>query len=179
MTKSQTRLRDFFSFFPFSFLPFLPFFLSFFLPFFLSSFLSFFLSTAGCERIWIWHWQSFQLMDPSLLNGGSHMGPVYRGRLWPIYSTYSIWQNDGVHFDKAFLSAYSMLVPGWTRYYYLVYLHFSQSPWKDYSHLTTGDSKVKGVVQWLRFHAPNADSQGLIPAQGTRSCMLQLRVFMP
>ena len=146
--KSDTTKGLFFlSFLSFLFLSFLSF-LSFpFLPFpsFLPSFLSFFLSTARCERIWIWHWQSFQLMDPSLLNGGSHMGPVYRGRLWPIYSTYSIWQNDGVHFDKAFFECllYSMLVPGWTRYCYLVYLRFSQLPWKDYSHLTTGDTKSK------------------------------------
>ena len=31
------------------------------------------------------------------------------------------------------------------------------------------------VVQWLRLHAPNAGSPGLIPGQGTRSHMLQLR----
>ena len=35
------------------------------------------------------------------------------------------------------------------------------------------------VVQWLRFHAPNAGDSGLIPGQGTRSHMLQLRVCMP
>jgi len=27
------------------------------------------------------------------------------------------------------------------------------------------------VIQWLRLHAPNAGNPGLIPAQGTRSCM--------
>ena len=32
------------------------------------------------------------------------------------------------------------------------------------------------VVQWLRFHAPNAEGPGLIPGQGTRSHMLQRRV---
>ena len=32
------------------------------------------------------------------------------------------------------------------------------------------------VVQWLRFHAPNAGGPGLIPGQGTRSHMPQLRV---
>ena len=46
------------------------------------------------------------------------------------------------------------------------------------------------VVQWLRHHAPNAGSPGLIPGQGTRShmhhqeftyhsyrsCMLQLKI---
>ena len=31
------------------------------------------------------------------------------------------------------------------------------------------------VVQWLRLHAPNAGDLGLIPGQGTRSHMLQLR----
>ena len=34
------------------------------------------------------------------------------------------------------------------------------------------------VVQWLRLHAPNAGSLGLIPGQGTRSHMMQLRVCM-
>ena len=31
------------------------------------------------------------------------------------------------------------------------------------------------MVQWLRLHAPNAGGPGLIPDQGTRSHMLQLR----
>ena len=31
------------------------------------------------------------------------------------------------------------------------------------------------VVQWLRLHAPNAGDPGLIPGQGTRSHMPQLR----
>ena len=31
------------------------------------------------------------------------------------------------------------------------------------------------VVQWLRFHVPNAGLLGLIPGQGTRSRILQLR----
>ena len=31
------------------------------------------------------------------------------------------------------------------------------------------------VFQWLRLHVPNADYPGLIPGQGTRSCILQLR----
>ena len=34
------------------------------------------------------------------------------------------------------------------------------------------------VVQWLWFQAPNAGGPGLIPGQGTRSHMLQLRVLM-
>ena len=33
------------------------------------------------------------------------------------------------------------------------------------------------VVQWLRFHAPNAAGPGLIPGQGTRSYMLQLKTL--
>ena len=32
------------------------------------------------------------------------------------------------------------------------------------------------MVQWLRFHAPNAGGPGLISDQGTRSHMPQLRV---
>ena len=32
------------------------------------------------------------------------------------------------------------------------------------------------MVQWLRLHAPNAGVPGLIPDQGTRSHMLQLRL---
>ena len=34
------------------------------------------------------------------------------------------------------------------------------------------------VVQWLRFRAPDAGGLGLIPRQGTRSHMPQLRVHM-
>ena len=34
------------------------------------------------------------------------------------------------------------------------------------------------VVQWARLHAPNAGGLGLIPGQGTRSHMPQLRVHM-
>ena len=31
------------------------------------------------------------------------------------------------------------------------------------------------VIQWLRFRTPNAEGPGLIPVQGTRSHMPQLR----
>ena len=34
------------------------------------------------------------------------------------------------------------------------------------------------VVLWLRFHAPNVESLGSIPGQGTRSHMPQIRVCM-
>ena len=34
------------------------------------------------------------------------------------------------------------------------------------------------MVQWLRLHAPNAGGLGLIPGQGTRAHILQLRVHM-
>ena len=39
-------------------------------------------------------------------------------------------------------------------------------------------TEQKQVVQWLRLHAPNAESPGSIPGQGTRSHILQLRVHM-
>ena len=32
------------------------------------------------------------------------------------------------------------------------------------------------VVQWLRLRAPNAGGAGLIPGQGTRCHMLQLKI---
>ena len=35
------------------------------------------------------------------------------------------------------------------------------------------------VVQWLRFHAPNAEGPGLIPGQETRGHTLQLSLRMP
>ena len=35
------------------------------------------------------------------------------------------------------------------------------------------------VVQWLILHAPNERGLGLIPGQGTRSHVLNLRVYMP
>ena len=33
------------------------------------------------------------------------------------------------------------------------------------------------VVQWLRLHDPNAGGPGLIPGQGTRSHILQLKIL--
>ena len=33
------------------------------------------------------------------------------------------------------------------------------------------------VVQWLRLRSPNAGAPGLIPGQGTRSCMLQRKIL--
>ena len=39
-------------------------------------------------------------------------------------------------------------------------------------------SQIPGV-QWLRCHTPSAEGPGLIPGQGARSHMLQLRVHMP
>ena len=35
------------------------------------------------------------------------------------------------------------------------------------------------VIQWLRHHTPSAEGPGLIPVQGTRYHMPQLRVYMP
>ena len=35
------------------------------------------------------------------------------------------------------------------------------------------------MLQWLTLHTPNAGGPGLIPGQGTRSHMLQLRIPMP
>ena len=35
------------------------------------------------------------------------------------------------------------------------------------------------MVQWQRLHVPSAGGPGLIPGQGTRSFMLQVRVGMP
>ena len=32
------------------------------------------------------------------------------------------------------------------------------------------------MVHWLRLRAPNAGGQGLIPGQGTRSHVLQLKI---
>ena len=40
-------------------------------------------------------------------------------------------------------------------------------------------SETSLVVQWLRLCAPNTGGLGSIPSQGTRSHMLQLRVYMP
>ena len=34
------------------------------------------------------------------------------------------------------------------------------------------------MVQWLRLHIPNAEGPGLIPHQGTRSHVFELRVCM-
>ena len=39
-----------------------------------------------------------------------------------------------------------------------------------------GLTRTSLVVQWLRLHAPNAGDPGLIPGQGTRSHMPQLKI---
>ena len=36
--------------------------------------------------------------------------------------------------------------------------------------------RISLVVEWLRLCAPNAGDPGLLPGQGTRSHMLQLKV---
>ena len=41
--------------------------------------------------------------------------------------------------------------------------------------MTAGGTSL--VVQWLRFHAPNAGDPGSIPGQGNRSHMLQLKIL--
>ena len=33
------------------------------------------------------------------------------------------------------------------------------------------------MVQWLRLSTPNTGGSGSIPGQGTRSCMLQLKIL--
>jgi len=46
------------------------------------------------------------------------------------------------------------------------------------SRMVKGIKTIAGtslVVQWLRFHVPNARGPGLIPGQGTISHMLQLK----
>ena len=50
------------------------------------------------------------------------------------------------------------------------------SPW-DHKELDVTEQQQGPslVVQWLRLHAPNAGALGSIPAQGTRSHMLQLK----
>ena len=50
----------------------------------------------------------------------------------------------------------------------------------DYKHIKAY-IKLEGtslMAQWLSLHAPKAASLGSIPGQGTRSHMLQLRVYM-
>ena len=44
--------------------------------------------------------------------------------------------------------------------------------------IRTGTIGISLVVQWLHLCAPNAGGQGLIPGQGTRPHMPQLRVHM-
>ena len=51
--------------------------------------------------------------------------------------------------------------------------------WQEYTELHKKALGICLVIQWLRFCGPNAGSLGSIPGQGTRSHMLQLRVFMP
>ena len=40
-------------------------------------------------------------------------------------------------------------------------------------------AKASQVVWWLTLHTPNVGGPGLIPGQGTRSHILQLRVHTP
>ena len=44
---------------------------------------------------------------------------------------------------------------------------------------TNSQEETSLGVQWLRLCAPHAPGSDLIPGQGTRSHMLQLRVHMP
>ena len=51
-------------------------------------------------------------------------------------------------------------------------------PWRSFP-IKRAHLGISLVVQWLRLFAPNAGGLGLIPSQGTRSYMPQLRVCMP
>ena len=44
--------------------------------------------------------------------------------------------------------------------------------------LVAHSQTIRATVRWLIFHAPNAGDPGLIPGQGTKSSMSQLRVDM-
>ena len=58
---------------------------------------------------------------------------------------------------------------------YNIYRFNSSSPFK----LKPGHAGTFLLVQWLRYHTPNAEGLGSIPGQGTRSHMPQLRICMP
>ena len=51
--------------------------------------------------------------------------------------------------------------------------------WKCISLKEKKREGVSLVVQWLRFCGPNAEGSGLIPGEGTTSCVTQLRAQMP
>ena len=46
-----------------------------------------------------------------------------------------------------------------------------------HSELKLYTHRTSPVAQWLRLCTPSAGGQGLIPGQGTRSCVLQLKIL--
>ena len=62
-----------------------------------------------------------------------------------------------------------------TRKKFSFYLCFFESPDPDQKS-GAGDGTSQ-VVQWLGLCAPNAGGPGSIPGQGTRSCMMQLKIL--
>ena len=61
------------------------------------------------------------------------------------------------------------------RHLYIIHRFNSSSPFK----LKPGHAGPFLVVQWLRYHTPNAGGLGSIPGQGTRLYMPQIRLCMP
>ena len=55
----------------------------------------------------------------------------------------------------------------------------SLAPNQQGSQCQTQNAETSSAVQWLRLSAPNAESLGSIPSQGTRSHKLQLRICTP
>ena len=58
---------------------------------------------------------------------------------------------------------------------YNIHRFNSSSPFK----LKPGHAGTFLLVQWLRYHTPNAEGLGSIPGQGTRSHIPQLTVCIP
>ena len=96
----------------------------------------------------------------------------------PGVVTPCVLESSGDKLGFAALHLFSTFrVPDTCRTLYTRSLSFDEVCKQPFSTLMcTGTSLV---VQWLRLHALNTGSLGLIPDQGTRSHMLQLRVCMP
>ena len=124
-------------------------------------------------------WQSLQacptLCDPM----GAHQAPLSMG-----FSRQEYWSglpiSSLVDLPGPGIEPTSLKSPVLAGRFFTTSAHEGRPYWaeiygKEIKNKVLGTSLI---VQWLRLRAPNAGSLGLIPGQGTRSHMPQIRVRM-
>ena len=122
---------------------------------------------------------SIHLLVPDFLYKQNHT----IGRLCDWLLSFSIMFSKFIHFIAWICGSFFFIqndspLYGYSAFY--LFIHSSVGRWLlPFNMLIIPPLGTSLVVQWLRFHIPNASSPGLIPGQGTRSHIQKLGVHMP